>query len=574
MNEIESTLSLSDKYQSALIGYLVEDVEVLLSCSMYLKKNNFQNIYQGEIFSIAVDFYSRHTVLPKKNDIIQVLFEKFPKEQDLAPYTKTLDMSLLDAKTTSLHPLKSKLNDFISMERVKANLKSAEKHINRGDVNKTLEVLNQAVNSKVTVEDPLKGYDQSLIDLDLDKLDTSSLENCTIGHPDFDELLFATARIQTPSNPFSIKDSTRGSLVRGELTTIMGPSNSGKTTTSATIAVANRLLGKNVLIVSHEEKESKVAIKCLQVTAKLTTTQLIHDRKIPLIQNKIEAFKKIIMGSEKDQNEGLVIKEISDPLGMYIEDVIPWIIQKNEQYKRTYGKTFDLIIWDYPSALDSREKKMEKKPDRLAHIFRSVKSLAKKLDCHIIAFAQTNRSGFAYNAQNDSNNYLSGDAVGDSFAIYQISDNFITINRNKNDKIGGRVKFYVGKSRSNVTESVFISKSDYGRSKVYGLDLPSITVNHSARLSVQTLNRFLCETEPDDETMLGYMQTHVAMTEAISQKVTDLGEITMETLASMNIGSQFGKAAEMMAKGEFVQVPRTAIEKAQEAVKDVLHGKR
>lgn len=289
---------------------------------------------------------------------------------------------------------------------------------------------------------------------------------CTIGHPDFDEILKEGSKIKNANAP-DLTGSTRGSLIPGQTSILLGPTNSGKTTTIVTIAVANILMGKNVMVVSHEQKSSEIFDKILRCLAGLPKGEYED-----MVKNPDHPLKG---GLIKRMYDNLYYHHWVKSGNMYVEPVIAMIRQSHERLKAETGHGYDLVIDDYPGKLKLRSSgRNSKRYEEMCSIYDEFVIAAKQDGYHCLLPAQVNRAGYLNNrGDGDSTRMLDAADSAGSFDLTHLADNIITINRNPRDVAANRIKFHMAKSRSASTGLTFVTKTDFGRSCVMGPSLAS-----------------------------------------------------------------------------------------------------
>ena len=270
------------------------------------------------------------------------------------------------------------------------------------------------------------------------------------------------------STPKMPADLTRGCLLPGEITIILGPSNAGKTTMLRTIAVENVKLGKKVAYVSHEEGSDKMSIGLFQSFWELTMEEMsaatIKDSNSQLKKDfeKKESFWQDVV------SQRLYYYEYIKPGKMFCEDVIDMIEAKHEQLKQDTGSGFDLVIVDYPAKTKSREmgKGQIKDHDMQTYVYEQYRLLARKFQFHCVAPAQTNREGSKANKEEST--YMEMENIAGSYGIGQLADLLISINRNKDDIRDMQVRFLVGKTRQGERNKIYISETRYDLGRTHG----------------------------------------------------------------------------------------------------------
>lgn len=341
---------------------------------------------------------------------------------------------------------------------------------------------------------------------------------CTMGHEKFDEMLLEGASI--PSSEwdkgvpcFDIRKRTKGGLLPGEVTVLMGPSNSGKSSAVISIIKANMEMGKKVLFVVCEMTSDQILDKLyMNITGRTMKELSSHSMGVP----GADQVKKEIIAADDIMLKNLTYIHHVKPGQMYAEDVIDRVlIAQQEMRTRNYNERqalrkkitelgkmtdeieqklmkqdeenrgYDLVVVDYPGKLQSRNMIGKKvgTHDEQHNVYNQFVVTAEAEKFHAVLPVQTNREGFkTANEEGGENRMLTQSDIANSFGIATVAANFITINRSPEDKAKGIIRFYIDKSRTNATGGTFISKTDLGRSRTHDVRLECLVlgIGHSA----------------------------------------------------------------------------------------------
>jgi hypothetical protein len=254
------------------------------------------------------------------------------------------------------------------------------------------------------------------------------------------------------------------SLLLGDTTLLLAPSNVGKTTALITIARHNILRRKDVLWFTHEGVDDDLQQKMMQAVLGIDTPTLLAMYKTESGLAEITAAMRLV-------DRHLVYIPWNHP-GMVVEELVPIIERRQEERRAKYnGKGFDLLVDDYPGKLSTQMAvggRMEQR-NLDAKVYDFFVQLGLKHRFHVLAAIQTNREGSK--ANRDDTRLLTMEDVRESWDTMTMATNVITVNRDSRAAARNRVIYYVSKSRSSRTGRAVVCRSNYGASLTHSEQL-------------------------------------------------------------------------------------------------------
>lgn len=489
MNNKEVFLDFNNEFQEAIIGHMISDYTFFLRCVMQLKNVWFRSPIVAELFDISRKFYEinkRHFI--SVSEIKSEIQKKHPIISDSRPYLTQLDVCVLSSKNIGLDVISKDMTDWMKVIKFEqAFIVSAAEH-NKKNYAEARKIITNEIKELQQCgfeDDGLSRYNQLISDIEKSK---EQYKDClTMGHPFFDELLLDGSMIKRPldANLMSKRDvsglyaeMTTGSLVKGDTTMILGPSNSGKTTSVISIIVANLYCGRDILHITHEMAPESIKLKLTQCFLRMTRAELSNRRRSS--SPDIDCTN-VIDSVGKEIDNLLTYRSWIKGGGMYVEDVVDWINLRQEQLKASKGKGYDLLVVDYPGKLISgRHGKNHSSWEQLDYVYDQFVNLALEHKFHSLLPVQTNREGFRVNnSDSESNRLLDQGDVGGSFGVMQRASTVITLNRNSSDQQHEIMMFNIAKSRNGATNCVFASATDFARGCSHGIHLPATMLTYN-----------------------------------------------------------------------------------------------
>lgn len=264
-----------------------------------------------------------------------------------------------------------------------ANLQSyvkivEEKAILRRLIKASNEIIEQSYNKQDNVEDVLDGAEKRIFDI-AEKRNTSDFESISTvlerGFLEIERLFNNKGDITGVPSGFPELDSKTSGFQKGDMVLIAARPSMGKTTFALNIAQYAALrAAKSIVIFSLEMSKEQLAYKLLCAEANVD-------------------MLKLRTGNLEDQDWENIAKA-SGPLAaakIYIDDTagisVMEMRSKCRRIKLEHG--IDMIVIDYLQLMSGSG---ESRQQEVSEISRSIKALAKEMQCPVIALSQLSRA--------------------------------------------------------------------------------------------------------------------------------------------------------------------------------------
>lgn len=460
----------SSTWQEAIVGHMLKNKHFFIKCSEHLKFNWFQNPEIGYLFKTIQEFHSTEGRPPTEKELEGVIFQKngLITMSVANSYNAKIAISLASSVNIGLDKLTKDMTGWLRVVKLKETIIESTDMYNKRDYTKAIGLVNAKIAEiqRTTFED-----DDSVIwddGVEFFKNRKEENKDClSIGHPAFDELLkrgssksdfgLAQDKVNRPEDTIVAMQSN-GGLVKGDSTIIIGPSNSGKTTTVISVIVANVLCRKDVLYITHEQKWE-------DLKSKLFSCFLA--KNIPDISNVAD---KVLNAAGAQFTKHLTYIPWIKSNKMFVEHVIARINQEQEKRIASHGKGYDLLVVDYPGKTKSLGSNSKGSVwESVDAVYDQYINLCIEHRFHGIFPAQTNREGYKISKDATDLRLVDMDNVGGSFGIVQKADNVITLNRFTSLMGNASVMvFNIVKSRTAETGYRFGSVADFGINRTHG----------------------------------------------------------------------------------------------------------
>lgn len=255
---------------------------------------------------------------------------------------------------------------------------------------------------------------------------------------------------------YLLPEATQGSLLPGDQTILLAPTNIGKTTAILTIVAANLRKGRSVLLLTHEGRPQDINLKLWCNLLQVTRPELFK------MMQSVEGKARL------DQALAVLKKYLTyvpyTKAGMVVEDVETIIRSKQEERIAKTGKGYDMLACDYPAKLTTRMASHGNMAPRhiMDIVYNYFVNLALEYSFHSLVAIQANRDASRVNrGQREEGRLLTPEDVSEAFGPMQTATNIISINRDPIAAGRDLLTYYIAKSRSSEVGWAFICKSNF-----------------------------------------------------------------------------------------------------------------
>lgn len=483
------TLSVyGSKFEEAVVGYLVDptignengDRLAFFLEAQRLDIGQYVSNPKGQYFVYLVQKLfaelqqNGERRLPTLAEIKTRLFAEHLKQETRNEYATYIMLARQSAGEYGFKWICRTIDKWIKQVAIAKLIKaSADKYqVAKGDPEKLINTVTQFLNEQMVEINNVSFLGDDTYDFKNYRKTVDAhreqMENClTLGSLEFDLLLNQNAKIEQNEegyNPETLMGTTRGCLAKGDTTVVLGPSNSGKTTFMTTIVATNAALKKDILYITHEQKDYEHGMKLLQCLAGLKKEDIVNNIDlVDQVKSSIEAASQLL-------SEHVKYIHYVKPGHMYVERVSELILKHQQNHILQKGKGFDLVVVDYPAKLQSQAFQFRKSSgwEEKMYIYQQFQLLAETEGFHMILPVQANREGLK---KNKSGEVLGMGDFAESAGIAHVAYNIISINRSDEDKARNMIRFFIDKSRGSETGKMLISHTDFARSRTHGWGL-------------------------------------------------------------------------------------------------------
>lgn len=501
MEENRELVPFSIDTQMAIVGHMLRDFSFFLKCVEYVPYQYFAvDPDLADLVRIMYQFYrdmpsQRQYTVSEIDHHIAWIFSTDNKMRNAIQ--NKLKISLAKCTEIGLDLIARDMTGWIKLVKCWTTFNAAKGMLNNKEYAKVEDWFKTAVQDITSTsfnKSPVVDFGDTRQFYKKRVLDREGA--CTLGHPLFDELVMDnSSRITDLINKAQTKglhgnqmeQVTRGGLMLGDSTVLLGPTNSGKTTAVLTIVSWNLLMGKEVLYIPMEQKPDDLKDRMMQSMLNLNRSEVSNDdrrfRGDQSVADARDAINFHVLAKH------LVMAPFIKAGEMYVENVINMIRVLREDKIARMGKGFDLVVADYPGKLKSKAYIGKKSGDwaEIAYVYEQFMTLGLECNHHSILPAQTNRTG-AKVGKGAEDRMIDETDIGKSFDITTMADNVISINRSKEDIERRTVRFHIAKCRAAEKGKTFLSATEYDKARTHGLNLAAMVLGPSQTMDQKTFN--------------------------------------------------------------------------------------
>lgn len=440
-------LPFSAPRQDAILGYLLTNDQFFKQCWNRLEGKWFIDPWSGKLYEARVAFFKKYKRCPTEAELMasdDVMSEgQSARSKMQIKHVEAVNLT----KLHGLDTLAPGLNEWFHARVFQNAVQQAAELYNNGKPTQAYSLMDDRIKYiKTTDFIEQKQYDFSNFHLQLERRALEMKGACSFGISSVDRLMLPLGEGKT-------------SLLPGDTTLLLAPTNIGKTTSKITIAAHNVCQGKSVLLITHEGVDDDIAEKVLCSMINCNKAQLhacAPDPTHPLHVKYQTAIHYL--------NRFFTYIPMNKP-GLNVEEVIASIQRMQEDRKGRWGKGYDLLIDDYPAKLGSQNTQYGQFQKRNIdeYVYNQFVQIALEEKFHSLLSQQINRTGSKINRgqKGYEERLLTPEDANESYGPAQIATNTITENRSPLDEQLNFITYSICKSRSNAKGWAVVCKSRY-----------------------------------------------------------------------------------------------------------------
>jgi replicative DNA helicase len=454
-------LPFEPKQQDALLGYILKNPSFFLQVKDRVRGTWFLDGWSAKAYEAYCKFYSKYAHTPASDEEFlgwDDVMTLDPLER--AKVRNTILRARSETSNYSLDVLREGLTGWLQARVYHQYVTESAALFNNRKFGAAKGLLAKAVQELQNISfDGAPPADYSDPRALVSQILADSSNALTLGHPLLDRTI----------NP----DCSKGSLLLGDTTVLMSPTNIGKTTAMVSAIAANLMDNQPVLFVHHEGRLAdimeKLWINMLDVN-KATFRKLAMSND-PAVEQTMRMISKLL-------TKNLIHIDMQRP-GLTVEEVVSTVRNHNERMKNERGHGIRLFVNDYPALLNTEQSsnvRMERR-QKDAYVYRYLVDYAGNEKMHGLFAVQTNREGSKVNRRvgehRNKRQLITLEYVQEAYEITNSATNLITLNRSPQDALQEVVTFLICKSRSSETNVGVACRSNYRHGRTHHPSLPA-----------------------------------------------------------------------------------------------------
>lgn len=450
-----SSLPFSLEKQKAVLGHTLYDERFFSTVISRVEPEWFSDPLVCRIYDAVRKWYRKWGKQPSVNEVLDSEFLTSLGSTEYQQVQGTVAMVKRSRETYSPTPLLTEMEAWIKTRLIQLALPKAAQAFNKRDVEQSVNVLNSMIKDFHEIrflDDGESTFDKFGQELLAEQVERRHA--LTFGLTCMDRLI----------DPYG----TAGSLLPGDLTILLAPTNVGKTSVAVTIACANIMQGKSVLFISHEGRPDEIKNKFMRCLTHMNQPELVRAYMDPEQAQRLRAFEEIF-------RRFLVYVPMNKP-GLTVEEVTEAVARYQDRRRLATGRGFDLLIDDYPAKLTTSTAKEGHLQMRHIQeiVYNQFVQIALHHKVHVLAAIQTNREGSKVNRRMGTfkaeTRLLHMEDVMETWGAMTAAATVISINRTDEDAEMGLLTYLLCKSRTGETGWAVVCKTDYDRCRIHSND--------------------------------------------------------------------------------------------------------
>lgn len=472
-SSFSDTLPFSEVRQSAVLGHLLLDPHFCKQCAELLEPRWWSNVFDQKVWAAKRGFFKRFGLIATDGELLESDEFRLENQGVRNRMIVAAEAAKSNATNYRLQTLLPELTDWLHARYFHEGMSAGADLYNQG----RLQEAYAAMRAKMRLIDTT-AFGQDLAFDFGDPASFAAAQEVEIK----DALSFGLKEIDSLLLPAG---KGVGSLLPGDSTLVLAPTNAGKTSALITVIAHNLWEQKATLYLSHEGRTNDLATKIWCAMLDVDRVQFFRMALHP----ESDAERQAIRSAVATYQRYFTYVPMNRP-GLTVEEVAAEVDRRQTERAAVYGRGYDLLVDDYPAKLTSREVGegtfREGRTLRL-HVYNYFVQMALEYNFHFLGASQTNRTGYKINRREkgQETRLLGVEDSDEAFGPMQVATNVLTLNRDLWCERNDWVIWFISKSRSNMTGWAIAARSKFSHCRTHDNALGALYYHGNAPLDQQ-----------------------------------------------------------------------------------------
>jgi replicative DNA helicase len=424
------TFHFDDNFQQGIFQLMMVDGDFAEKASTYLKPEYFKNQYYGYFFNTLAGLVREFRSPPSPVQVVNEMLKL--KSEERPPYTAIFERIIKPTGHRDFPFIRSRLAHFVKRSKMwQLNQKMVQNKFSDPDA-----LYQAAMKDFQDIESVNFHQDEFMSLRDAQRVMAESAD---------------TSKNLIPLGLPTLDEALGGGIPRGTLTTILGPTNIGKSIALVNLAHNMAKAGYKVLYVNLEGMKAQPLLRLISRGIQVPYGRVRFNK---LNDHELMKFNKY-MGELGDRVQ---IKHVNN-FGFTVEELYSYCKSKKEKFD------FDVLLLDYGQLLGSKQKH-EGLRHQQAYVHRGLDNISSNLNIAVVTVAQGTRDVQQKNRK--GTDLLRMDDISECFEIIRVSAQVLTLNRSEQDEASGRVRILLDKQRDGKKGVIEICKTNFQTISMFG----------------------------------------------------------------------------------------------------------
>lgn len=458
--QLDESLPFSKPKQQALFGHLLNDPQFFLQTHGRLKPDWFSDSLLRKLYQYQLKYFATYQRVPTPAELEHcedIRYEEQSMKQELL---STFQLVTNKTKEFNLNGLRTELTNWLHSIIFRRSMMESNILFQQKKTDEAYERIRRGVNDITGTS-----FEASKL---VNWYDLSFFQRREVELKD--ALTFGLTRMDKIITPMA----TKGSLLKGDSTILLAPTNVGKTITMINIAIANVRRCKKVLVMTHEGNEDDIKNKMFACWLGVTPEDA---HRMALRQGEWGSTERWY-AFQQAQNFFSSFLDYGhlNQAGMTVEEWASDVRRYNDKKAAGKGCGYDMIVDDYLQNLTTQQARGGQLQRRHIdeYVYKYAFRVGEELKAHTLTGFQGNRESAKVMKNQKEDRLVGMEDAMESYGPMTAATNVISINADSEAEHKHRRTYYYCKGRGSEKGWAICCKGDYSKTLSHADNLPHV----------------------------------------------------------------------------------------------------